>query len=429
MIDSPTAIDLFCGAGGLSTGLEWAGFDVLLGIDNDQKAAETYQMNHDSEVVCGDVSEITPDSISVDISEVDLVAGGPPCPTFSKMGRSKINSFDNRTPTDDDRHHLYEDFIRFVDTIQPLAFIMENVAGMRSATTADGRQAEQVITEEMEELGYRVNVQLVDSVDFGVPQKRERLFFIGNRINTENPLMEKWETHRPPRNESEREMKIRQSPSAFTESSQVTMSEFGLSLDEPLDEFTNSSTHKRPWETVADAILDLPPVSPDGERPPTKATEYTIGPVSQYQEWVRNIPENKSWEEMTLYNHHCRGHNMLDLTLYKLLGEGVGWNIGDVDEHLQPYRTDIFSDKYKKQNPRKPASTIIAHMQKDGHMFIHPREARSLTVREAARLQSFRDTFRFPESRTDGYRLVGNAVPPLLGKAVGAAVKTEIFDN
>ena len=100
---------------------------------------------------------------------------------------------------------------------------------------------------------------------------------------------------------------------------------------------------------------------------------------------------------------------MRDLTIYKLLGEGVSWIIGDLPENAQPYRTDIFPDKYKKQNPLEPSSTIVAHLYKDGNMFIHPREARTITAREAARLQSFKDTFVFPVARTYAFKQIGNA--------------------
>jgi DNA (cytosine-5)-methyltransferase 1 len=120
---------------------------------------------------------------------------------------------------------------------------------------------------------------------------------------------------------------------------------------------------------------------------------------------------------------------MRDLTLYKLLGEGVSYIIGDIPEEHQPYRADIFPDKLKKQNPKEPATTIVAHLYKDGHMFIHPREARSITVREAARLQSFRDSFEFPVARTHAFKQVGNAVPPLLAQALGTAILTEVLDE
>jgi DNA (cytosine-5)-methyltransferase 1 len=118
---------------------------------------------------------------------------------------------------------------------------------------------------------------------------------------------------------------------------------------------------------------------------------------------------------------------MRDLTLYKLMGEGVTYKIGDLPEEHQPYRTDIFPDKMKKQKASEPSSTVVAHLYKDGHMFVHPNEARSITVREAARLQSFKDTFEFPVARTHAFKQVGNAVPPLLAQAIGTAIQEELF--
>jgi len=169
-------------------------------------------------------------------------------------------------------------------------------------------------------------------------------------------------------------------------------------------------------------------VSPEGTVPPKKAEKYYLPPISEYQHWVRDTPPDIEWKEQVLYNHECRGHNMRDLSIYKLLGEGVSWKIGDLPKDVQPYRTDIFLDKYKKQNPLGPSSTIVAHIYKDGNIFIHPREARTFTVREAARLQSFRDTFIFPVPRTHAYKQIGNAVPPLIAQAIGTAIKNELLD-
>lgn len=234
-----------------------------------------------------------------------------------------------------------------------------------------------------------------------------------------------------PQSQSEKLLKQRHGDTNAAEQDQMTVDQFGVDIDTVRDgfspQFKKHSGSKKPWVTVADAIMDLPPVSPEGEKPPAKAEEYTIPPVSEYQAWVREWSESEETEE-TLYNHECRGHNMRDLTLYKLLGEGVGWVIGEIDEEFQPYRTDIFSDNYRKQKPDEPASTVLAHIHKDGNQYIHPREARSLTVREAARLQAFRDSFRFPVSRTRAYRQVGNAVPPLLAQAIGTAIRSEILD-
>jgi DNA (cytosine-5)-methyltransferase 1 len=123
-----------------------------------------------------------------------------------------------------------------------------------------------------------------------------------------------------------------------------------------------------------------------------------------------------------LHNHEARYHNLSDLSLYSLLGAGTGWRIGDLQDELQPYREDVFADNYTKQRADQPSSTIPAHIRKDGHMHIHPHEARSFTVREAARIQSFPDRFVFPGSRTAAYRQVGNAVPPLLAESIGKAI-------
>lgn len=446
----PTAIDLFAGAGGFSTGLSWAGFEILWAIDNEEHCKQTYERNHPGvDFVCEDIREVDPADLAFEEETIDLIVGGPPCPTFSKIGRGMINSareesdgqsanpqwndsgefVDGRGPENtenvltDDRHYLFEEFIEYVDTFRPRAFLMENVPGMQNAETLDGTNVMERIKKDLREAGYTVSAQVVNAADYGVPQHRERLFFIGNRLGEENPTMADWTTHRQPLNDSEKDLKT----VVRREQDQSSLEQFGVDIDRPFGSFNPNRDRKAPWVTVGDAILDLPPVSPDGTTPPKKATEYTIPPVSRYQEWARDIPEETDWQEMKLHNHECRGHNLTDLTLYKLLGEGVGWVIDDIDEEFHPYRSDVFKDQYKKENPREPASTVNAHIHKDGHMSIHPREARSFTVREAARLQSFKDTFVFPVPRSHAFHQVGNAVPPLLAEALGTAVRAEVL--
>lgn len=435
--NSPTAIDLFCGGGGISLGLQAAGFDVLWAADSDADAVTTYRTNlgdTTETVEQADLSETGPESVlpTVDPGELDLVAGGPPCPTFSMMGRSKLQSVDGRSAASDERHSLYQDFIRFVDHFQPTAVAMENVPGMLSAKTADGEQAAQAIRREFAVIGYEVDVFEVDAADYGVPQHRNRVFFIGTQSGARDLDLDTWRTHREPESDSESMMRVRQEPDAFSPSDQATLATFGdeeAAEDRDDESALSQPSYRQPYVTVADAILDLPPLSPKGEKPPVKADEYTIPAVSPYQEWARDLDTDDDSEPTPLTNHEAREHNLLDLTIYKLLGEGVGWNIGDVSTDLQPYRGDVFLDKYKKQHPRKPASTILAHIHKDGHMFIHPREARSLSVREAARLQGFKDSFEFPVSRTQAYKIVGNAVPPLLMETIARAIRAVLLSS
>jgi DNA (cytosine-5)-methyltransferase 1 len=431
MTDRPVAVDLFCGAGGFSRGLEDAGFEIICAVDSDASAVETYEYNLDVDVVQDPVQELDPDDVGIDNQDIDLIVGSPPCPTFSTIGRSKIDSFEDRSYTDDERHNLYEDFIRFIRECRPQTFVMENVPGMQTAENVAGRRVVEIIKRQMETLDYSVDVQYPDAANFGVPQHRKRAIFLGNRLGKENPKLSRWESHREPQRPAEKLMKQRHDAADSVKQDQMTVDQFGVDIGTAQDgfspQFEKHRVSKKPWVTVADAIMDLPPVSPAGEKPPTKIEEYTIPPVSEYQAWAREWSDSEEIEG-DLYNHECRGHNMRDLTLYKLLGEGVGWIIGDIDEEYQPYRTDIFSDNYRKQKPDEPASTILAHIHKDGNQYIHPREARSLTVREVARLQSFRDSFDFPVSRTQAYRQVGNAVPPLLAQAIGTAIRSEVFD-
>lgn len=453
MDSKPSAIDLFCGAGGLSEGLKWANYDVLWAIDHDESAVKTYRENHDHDVLQADIRKTDPaaDGPNIEPGELDLVAGGPPCPSFSTIGRSKLGSLKDRSVDEDERNVLYLDFLRYVEHFQPSAFLMENVPGMLTNTVtvesdtiqeslpigleqgtkqySVGKEVPipEIILNEMIGLGYSADWFKVDAANFGVPQHRDRIFFIGRRSGEILPNLERWYTHREPvEREKGQSMQVR---SELRDDVDTSQEKFETGTLSALPAFKPNRKYRRPYLTVADALMDLPPISPDGEMPPTKATEHTLPPVSLYQEWVRDIPEEEQWENQQLQNHDARWHNHLDLSIYKLLGHGVGWNIGQVSTRLQPYRDDIFSDKYKKQNPAEPASTILAHIQKDGHMFIHPTEARSLSPREAARLQSFKDTYWFPESRTNAYRLIGNAVPPRVGEAIGVIIRELILSD
>lgn len=418
MLEKPRAIDLFCGAGGITQGLTDAGFEVLWAVDSDKNTKKTFDYNHIVQMTLDDIREIDPPSLGLKKKELELLVGGPPCPPFSIVGRTKINSIKGRDVKEDERFLLYENFLKYLDHFQPKTFVMENVKGMKSAVNKDGVSVVSIIKEQMEDLGYNVQVPLLDAANYGVPQHRERVFFIGNRLGLKNPDMEMWETHRKPINKEEKMMKIK--------SNEQTLQHYtGEAREFPRFE---KNILKKPWNTIADAILDLPPVSPKGTIPPKKAEKYYLPPISEYQHWVRDTPPDFEWKDQVLYNHECRGHNMRDLTIYKLLGEGVSWIIGDLPEDVQPYRTDIFPDKYKKQDPLGPSSTIVAHIYKDGNIFIHPREARTFTVREAARLQSFKDTFVFPVSRTQAYKQIGNAVPPLIAQVIGTAIKNELLD-
>jgi len=184
-MEKPTVIDLFCGAGGLSTGFRMAGFDVLLGIDNIPVFCETFRKN-DKKAICGDIRDISVEEIKHEIGDVavDVVIGGPPCQGFSHAGRRD---------TKDPRNSLFVEFVRIVNGLKPKFFVMENVPGILTMKTAEGESVRDIITREFKGIGYDVKVKKLLAADFGVPQKRKRVIFIGT--NTEKPIMFPEPTH------------------------------------------------------------------------------------------------------------------------------------------------------------------------------------------------------------------------------------------
>ena len=148
---SPKFIDLFCGAGGLSKGLSNSGFEILWAIDHEKQCKPTFEANHKIEMTVDDIREHDPPHLGLKKKELDLIAGGPPCPTFSLVGRTKINSLKGRNVKEDERSFLYQEFLRFVDYYQPKVLLMENVKGMISAKNTEGESVVNIIKTEMED--------------------------------------------------------------------------------------------------------------------------------------------------------------------------------------------------------------------------------------------------------------------------------------
>jgi DNA (cytosine-5)-methyltransferase 1 len=362
----PTAVDLFCGAGGLSLGLERAGFDVLLGADSDEWAVSTHDANLPGLSWCGDLSDPSEFLGSLDVwglEGVDLVAGGVPCQPFSRAGRSRIENMvaTGERNGHDSRADLWSSFIAVVETLRPSAVLVENVPDLprwNDGAVLIG------LYESLGALGYRVEARILDGFRHGVPQHRQRLVLIG----LDGQRQPNWPEPRAGR------------------------------------------------VNLRDAIGDLPPI-PRAQRSETLAYDERRQ-TSDYQRLMRrDVP---AADRDRVFEHICRDVRPDDMEAFRLLQEGQTYI--DLPERLRRYRSDVFTDKYKRLAWSELCRSITAHIGKDGYWYIHPDQHRTLSIREAARVQSFPDEFRFGGTQTHRYRQIGNAVPVLLGEAVGRSI-------
>lgn len=371
-VDSLKMIDLFCGAGGLSLGFAQEGFVTSLANDIQECCVDTYAHNHPetprNKIILGDVKNVA-DNIEnlVDVSFVDIVVGGPPCQGFSMANRQRL--------IDDPRNHLYKNYVEIVRKVQPKFFVMENVKGMLSV-------AEQV-KEDFRNIGYSVECHILNAKDFGVPQNRERLIYIGNRLFIDNE-------------------------SIFNEI------------------FTLSETI--PNHVLGDAIFGLRPLKASRLKNSTEVGTTESGFVieknelNQTNEYINYINQNRKIDFVC--NHKARYNNDRDIEIYRRMYQGDKSDDPKIAD-IMPYksRSDIFKDKYYKLVENNVCKTITAHMKFDCNMYIHPTQARGLTPREAARVQSYPDDYFFRGPYTKTYMQIGNSVPPLLGRAIASIVK------
>lgn len=360
-----TAIDLFAGAGGLSLGLEQAGFSVLVGADHDPLAAETHAANIRGLSFAGDLADPAEFLGLLNrwgINTIDLLAGGPPCQPFSRAGQSKLRHLveTGARPEHDARADLWTSYVDIIKALKPRAVLMENVPDV--ASWNEGAVLTGVLSL-LETAGYRVEPRVLAARDYGVPQYRQRLIVVG------------------------------------------VLDGIDFAWPEPAIEQV----------TLWDAIGDLPQIGP-GVR--TDPQPYSGRPTSAFAKSMR-MP-GPGADPALVHDHITRSVRDDDAEAFALLPEGGQYS--DLPPRLQRYRTDIFTDKYKRLVKAKSSRTITAHLAKDGYWYIHPSSDRTLSVREAARIQSFPDWFRFAGTPTHRYRQIGNAVPPVLGRALGAAL-------
>lgn len=369
-------VDLFCGAGGLSLGFTQEGFITCLANDIQDVCVDTYAHNHPetprNRIILGDIKEKVVDHVDelLDGVHVDIVVGGPPCQGFSMANRQRL--------IDDPRNALYKNFVQTVEKVRPPFFVMENVKGMLSVK-------DQVI-EDFEAIGYQVVAHILNAKDYGVPQNRERLIYIGNRVGVGNEEIFKKITEL----------------SASIPNTYLRDALYGLR------------------ELQASRLKNSTDV--DTEESGRRIDHDNIQVQNKYVTYI-----NQGRKYPAVLNHKARYNNDRDIEIFGRLYPGDKSTDPKIAD-IMPYsrRNDIFKDKYFKLEPDKVCKTITAHMKFDCNMYIHPFQARGLTPREAARVQSYPDDYFFRGAYTKTYMQIGNSVPPLLGRAIATVVKEYI---
>ena len=364
-------VDLFAGCGGLSLGLEQAGFTPWFVNEIVETFCNTYKRNHslsDNHYYIGDINELNShiNEYKEYLSDITLVCGGPPCQGFSMANRQRI--------LDDPRNQLYKAYLTFLSYVRPKFFVMENVKGMANKIEEIKENFTEYLGEE-----YLFDYKLLRAQDFGVPQNRERFIMIGNRM--------------------------------------------GISLELIFDEIFKN---KRKPFALFDALEGLPHLesrkekgAKDVENAESGFTEVEfIYPKTDFYHFI-----NGDKEISKLYNHKNRYNNPRDIEIYRRLPQGAN-SLHSSIEDIMPYkkRNGIFKDKYFKLDETQICKTITSHMKFDCNMYIHPWESRGLSPREAARIQTFPDDYVLTGAQNQWYAQVGNAVPVKLAKAIGDGI-------
>lgn len=346
--DKYTAIDLFCGAGGMSLGASLAGIDIVAGIDFDKHAVATFKNNHNDAIgIEADIRKIEP--LEYFSPNIFLLLGGPPCQGYS-VANTKTRNLENPN------NWMFKEYFRFIQELKPSWFVFENVAGFSSFAKGE---IEGLLHDKARKLGYSVSSKILDAVDYGVPQKRRRYFMVGHRIDQGGCV-------------------------------------FDFDKIPTLDKVN-----------VGEAILDLP-ILKNGDY--IDRLDYVDSYVSKYSTIMR---KNSYFSQQ---NFVSRNKDYI-IDRYKVIMPGENWKaahrVGLMGNYTSTKNTH--SGIYKRLEINKPSVTIANYRKS---MLIHPLQDRGLSLREAARIQSFPDDFIFLGSLSYMQQQVGNAVPPLLAKAI-----------
>lgn len=469
--ESIRSLDLFAGCGGLSLGFHLLGFNIAAAIEIDKEAMKTFTNNFfkDSSTQLRevyskprDITQTDPDELLQEfgISDrtdmaIDIILGGPPCQAFARVGRAKLREIEDHPEAylKDPRGNLYLQYLKYVKELSPLAIVIENVPDVLNY---GGHNIAEEICEVLETWGYVCKYTLLNSVYYGVPQMRERMFLIAYHQQVTEQVEFPEPTHW---------LKL---PQGYEGSRQVALQTVKMDLFSRNGHYLDTPRvlrdHLTPAISAEDALGDLPPITSHlegllkrGTRRFTDLARYRNShSLNAYQEKMRNWPGFENNEGV--YDHVIR-YLPRDYQIFSrmnpgdqypqaykhaidLLNENIielrntGRNISiDSQEYLKlkseivpPYDVGKFPNKWRKMERHLPARTLMAHLGKDSYSHIHydSDQARTISVREAARLQSFPDGFIFSGAMNSAFRQIGNAVPPLMSAALAEPILKSI---
>lgn len=460
---APRVLDLFSGCGGLSLGFQSAGFLLTAAIESDACPAASYGANFHAgdpqHAASRDITKTSPGQLARHLklgkvaNAFDVIVGGPPCQAFARVGRSKLREIEAHPEAfrHDPRAKLYTPYLAYVKACRPLALLMENVP---DAINFGGHNVPEEVCEVLEDLGYVCAYTLLNAAYYGVPQTRERMFLIAYHHRVTETVTFPEPTH------------WIQLPSGYEGSRKFalkTLSKSGSFSD--AHHYVNPPTATSalpPAVTAHAAIGDLPKLrAPEmarkgklrrGARKFDELIKYDgRRSVSPYAHQLKNWPGFEAgdgvWDHVIRYlprdypifarmsegDQYPEAH-ALALKMFESAVARKRYPAGSTEYELlrkqmvPPYDVGKFPNKWRKIARDQPVRTVLAHLSKDSYTHIHydDAQARTISVREAARLQSFPDGFIFKGSMNDAFRQIGNAVPPLLAKALAVEMMDAI---
>lgn len=467
---TPRVLDLFAGCGGISLGFKSAGFDIVGAIEIDEFAAQTHALNffngsklHAAPV---DITQNDPEDYArlqgwENLEDsVDVIVGGPPCQAFARVGRAKLREVAAHPEAfiHDPRGNLYLRYLSYVKAFKPIALLMENVPDMMNY---GGHNIAQEVADTLEDLGYSCQYTLLNAVHYGVPEMRERMFLVAfaKEISVDQHFPKPTHYHELPKGyEGSRQVALK----TILDKNQ-NISEHASFVPSP-----RADSDLLPAVTAENALGDLPIITEHltgkmkkGARNLTAETPYSLPTHSshEYGKLMRSWPSYSTSDSVTAHVIRFQPRDfrifrrmkpgdqypeayeiaisLFNQRLEQLANEGyhIDANTADYTELFKsivpPYDPLKFPNKWRKMEADQPARTLMAHLGKDGYSHIHydSEQQRTISVREAARLQSFPDGFKFSCSMNPAFKQIGNAVPPLLSKAIASNMLKQLKEG